>query len=311
MSDQQPAVIVVGSLNLDFNVFVPRLPQRGETVSGRDFVPLPGGKGANQACAAGRLSRAPIRVAMVGSIGKDANGQSLIDSLYAASVDTSFVRTVEDVPTGFAIIVIENGGQNQIVVIPGANQCVTASEVFEALETLRGSHLLLQLETPLDAVEAAAAQGRSMGMTVILDPAPARSLPASILRYIDILTPNESEALALLDLPGNHIGLTNAPWVAERLCALGPRCVLLKLGAQGAFLFHPNGQWHFPAPQVNAIDTTAAGDCFNGALAAGLAEGMLISEAIAFAVWAASISVTRMGAQPSLPNRDEVAWNEQ
>lgn len=311
MSDQQPAVIVVGSLNMDFNVLVPRLPQPGETVHGSDFMPLPGGKGANQACAAGRLSQAPIRVAMVGSIGNDTNGHLLIDSLCAATVDTRFVRIEEDAPTGFAMIMIENGGQNQIVVLPGANQYVKVLEVWEALDTLQGSHLLLQLETPLDAVEAAAAHGRSMGMTVILDPAPARSLPASILRHIDILTPNESEALALLDLPGNHISPIDAPWIAERLCALGPRCIILKLGAHGAFLFHPNGQWHFPAPRVNAIDTTAAGDCFNGALAVALAEGMPIHEAIDFAVRAASISVTRLGAQASLPNRDEVAWNVQ
>lgn len=310
MSDQQPAVIVVGSLNMDLNVLVPRLPQRGETVSGRDFVPLPGGKGANQACAAGQLSTEQIRVAMVGSVGRDANGQALIESLHAASVDTKFVRAVEAAPTGIALIVIEDGGQNQIVVAAGANESVSPSEVAEALESLRGSHLLLQLETPLDAVEAAAAHGRSMGMTVILDPAPARSLPASILQHIDILTPNESEALALLDLPGNHISLIDAPWIAKRLSALGPRRILLKLGAQGAFLFEEDNHHHFPAPPVHAIDTTAAGDCFNGALAVGLAEGLPINEAIAFAVRAASISVTRLGAQASLPNRDEVVWNE-
>jgi ribokinase len=166
--------------------------------------------------------------------------------------------------------------------------------------------LLLQLETPLETVAAAAQHARGLGMTVILDPAPARILPAALLHHVNILTPNESEALALIGATGNHISLADAPVIARQLLAQGLQQVILKLGAQGAFLANGECTRHFPARAVEAKDTTAAGDCFNGALATALAEGMTLDAAITFANLAASISVTRVGAQASLPARAEI-----
>lgn len=303
--DQAAPVVIVGSLNLDFVVQVTHLPQPGETRTGSDFLTLPGGKGANQACAVGRLAR-PDTAAMIGCVGLDGYGQQLLESLRAAGVDARYVRGTAEAATGIALIVVEASGQNQIVIAPGANDCLRPAEVTAALTALGGSHVLLQLETPIDTVTAAARQARALGMTVILDPAPARSLPAALLRHVDILTPNESEALALIGASGHHIQLAEAAGVARQLLALGPRQVILKLGEQGAFLATGERTRHFPARPVVVRDTTAAGDCFNGALAAGLAERMTPDEAIRFANVAASLAVTRLGAQASLPERREV-----
>jgi len=298
-------IVIVGSLNLDFIVQVARLPQRGETLPGSRFVTLPGGKGANQACAVGRLAQ-PNTAAMIGCVGQDVYGQQLLESLAACGVDNRYVLGAPEAATGIALILVEAGGQNQIVVAPGANDRLRPADVTVALTALGGSHLLLQLETPIETVTAAAAHARSLGMTVILDPAPAREAPAELLRDVDILTPNESEALALVGAAGDHIELAYAYDVARELLALGPRQVILKLGAQGALLAEGERARHFPARPVEAIDTTAAGDCFNGALATALAEGMTLDAAIAFANVAASIAITRTGAQASLPTRAEV-----
>ena len=298
-------VIIIGSLNLDFVVQVVTLPQRGETLPGSGFLTLPGGKGANQACAVGRLSH-PNTAAMVGCVGMDVYGAQLQESLRAAGVNHRHVRGTMEAATGIALIVVEASGQNQIIVVPGANAFLRPAEVKEAITSLSGSHLLLQLETPMETVMAAAQHARQLGMTVILDPAPARPLPEDLLRNVNILTPNESESLALIGAIGTHISLADAPDIARRLLALGPQQVILKLGEQGAFLATSERVQHFPARVVEAKDTTAAGDCFNGALATGLAEGMKIDDAIAFANVAASISITRFGAQASLPTRAEV-----
>lgn len=299
------SVVIVGSLNLDFVVQVAQLPQRGETLSGSGFLTLPGGKGANQACAVGRLAQ-PNTAAMIGCVGMDVYGAQLQESLRAAGVNHRYVRGTMEASTGIALIVVEASGQNQIVVVPGANDCLRSAEAIEALTALGGSHLLLQLETPLDTIMAAAQHARDLGMTVILDPAPARELPADLLQTVNILTPNESEALALISASGNQIKLAEAPDVARRLLALGPKQIILKLGAQGAFLANSEHEKHFATRSVEAVDTTAAGDCFNGALATGLAEGMIIDDAIRFANIAASISITRFGAQASLPQRTEI-----
>jgi ribokinase len=305
MSMQTTKIVIVGSLNLDLIAQVARLPQRGETLPGSRFVTMPGGKGANQACAVGRLSQ-PDTAVMIGCVGQDVYGRQLLESLRDCGVDRRYVRGAQEAATGIALILVEASGQNQIVVVPGANDHLRPAEVTEALTALGGSHLLLQLETPLATVAAAAAHARSLGMTVILDPAPAREATVAVLRNVNILTPNESEALALLNAAGAHIALVDAPDVARKLLALGPQRVILKLGAQGAFLADGERARHFPARPVEAKDTTAAGDCFNGALATGLAEGMTLDEAIAFANVAASIAITRIGAQASLPTRAEV-----
>jgi ribokinase len=302
---QSHSVVIVGSLNLDLVVRVAQLPQRGQTLPGSDFLMLPGGKGANQACAVGRLSQLNT-AAMIGCVGLDVYGPTLLESLQAAGVDHRYVRSTTEAATGIALILVEASGENQIVIVPGANDCLRPAEVIEALTALGGSHLLLQLETPMDTVTAAAAHARESGMTVILDPAPARSLSADLLRHVDILTPNESEALALVGASGDHIPTEDVVHIAQRLLALGPRQAILKLGDRGAFLANNERTGHFPAHSVIAKDTTAAGDCFNGALATGLAEGMTLDDAIAFANTAAAISVTRTGAQASLPQRAEV-----
>jgi ribokinase len=296
-------VVVVGSLNMDFVVQVGTLPRPGETVMGSGFVTLPGGKGANQACAAGKLGG---RARMVGRVGDDVFGTQLRDSLRAAGVETAGVRATPGTPTGVALIFVEKGGQNEIVVASGANGVLSPADVREELQGLSSAQLLLQLETPLETVEEAAALGRKQGMSVVLDPAPARPLPDRLLRNVDCLTPNESEALLLLGRTGGALSLDDAPEIARALLRRGPRTVILKLGEKGALLDDGKGARHFPAPKAEAVDATAAGDTFNGALAVALAEGRELAEAIAFANAAAALSVTRLGAQASIPSRDEV-----
>jgi ribokinase len=298
-------IVIVGSLNLDFVVQVELLPQRGETIPGNRFVTLPGGKGANQACAVGRLAAANT-ASMIGCIGMDVYGAQLQESLRAAGVDHQYVRGTMEAATGIALIVVETSGQNQIVVVPGANDCLRPAAVIEALTVLQGSHLLLQLETPLVTVTAAAQHARAQEMTVMLDPAPARDLPIDLLQAVNLLTPNESEALTLLGESGDHIALADAPDIARRLLALGSQQVILKLGAQGAYWFDGANELHCAAQPVTPLDTTAAGDCFNGALVVALAESQPMASALRFANTAAALSITRLGAQASLPARAEV-----
>ncbi len=296
-------ITVVGSLNMDFVVQVDELPLPGQTVLGRGFRTVPGGKGANQACAAGKLGG---RVRMVGRVGEDVFGEQLRTSLAGVGVDTSGVRTTEATPSGVALIFVQAGGQNQIVVASGANARLAPEDVAQALESSAGEFLLLQLESPLGTVEAAAALGRKAGATVVLDPAPARPLPAGLLSQVDCLTPNETEAMVLLERHEGTVTLAEAPEVARALLQRGPKAVLLKLGANGAFFDDGSGGRHHPGLRVEAVDATAAGDTFNGALAVALGEGRPMPEAIAFANAAAALSVTRLGAQASIPSRGEV-----
>jgi ribokinase len=296
-------IVVVGSLNMDFVAQVDSLPVPGETVLGSGFRTIPGGKGANQACAAGRLGG---RVRMVGRVGDDVFGGQLRESLQSSGVDVGAVRSTDATPSGVALIFVDAHGENQIVVAGGANGCLTPSDVETALAGADGGYLLLQLETPLDTVASAAAIGKRHGLTVILDPAPARALPAAILECVDILTPNESEALILLGRREATMSLEQTPEVARALRDLGVAMVILKLGENGAFLSSASAHGHFAAPRVDAVDATAAGDTFNGALAVALAEGRSVGDAITFANTAAALSVTRFGAQASIPSRADV-----
>jgi ribokinase len=296
-------ITVVGGLNMDFVVQVEKLPLPGETVLGGGFATIPGGKGANQACAAGRLGG---RVLMVGRVGDDVFGRSLCESLAAAGVDGAAVLVTEGTPSGVALIFVQAGGQNQIVVAPGANGRLTPEDVTRALAGAAGGFLLLQLESPPGTVEAAAARGKQQGMTVLLDPAPARPLSDALLAQVDVLTPNESEAMVLLERREGTVSLADAPELARALRRRGPRSVVLKLGEKGAFFDDGKGGRHFPALKVEAVDATAAGDTFNGALAVALAEGRPMADALGFANAAAAISVTRLGAQASIPKRAEV-----
>jgi ribokinase len=296
-------ILVVGSLNMDFVVQVGKLPAPGETVRGSDFVTVPGGKGANQACAAGRIGG---RSSMIGRVGGDVFGEQLRASLARAGVDTSSVQATPGVATGVALIFVERGGQNVIVVAGGANELLSVTDVEQALADASGGYLLLQLECRQETVEAAAALARTRGMRVILDPAPARAVPDAFLQSVDILTPNETEALIHLGRPARPVALSEAPEIARALRGRCPGTVILKMGENGAWLDDGHISRHFPTLKVEAVDATAAGDTFNGALAVALAEGKSMPEAIDFANRAAALSVTRLGAQSSIPTRAEV-----
>jgi len=304
---ERPAVAVIGSLNMDFVVSVTRFPVPGETVLGRNFQMVPGGKGANQACAAGRLGGARTAVRMAGRVGYDLFADHLKASLSAAGVDVSAVHATKAQPTGVALIWVDAAGRNSIVVASGANHEFAAADTGALRRTLRGARFaLFQLEIPLDTVAAALALVREEGAATILDPAPARPLPPAMLSQVDILTPNESEALALLGRSAASVSLEDAPALACALRELGPRKVIIKLGGQGCFLDDGERRIHSPAFPVEVRDTTAAGDTFNAALAIALAESRPIEDALRFANAAAALSVTRPGAQASIPTRAEV-----
>ncbi len=298
-------IAVVGSLNVDFVLTVWRFPAPGETLVGSDFATFPGGKGANQAYAAARLGAA---VSMIGQVGDDAHGPWLRQHLAAAGADVAHVRSDAAVSTGVAVITIDGAGQNQIVIVPGANGTFTAERLEASAAGLESAaFVLLQLEIPLPTVTAAARRAREAGAIVILDPAPAQELPGELLRWVDYLTPNETELTALTrGQPAAVLDRAEAAQRARQLRDLGARNVIVKMGAKGALLLSEAGAHFWPAIPVQAVDTTAAGDAFNGALAAALAEGRSILEAGRWATAAAACSVTRRGAQPSMPTRAEV-----
>lgn len=303
----KPALVVVGSLNMDFVVFVDRLPAPGETVLGRDFQMFPGGKGANQAVAAGRVGADSVAVRMIGRVGYDIFADHLKASLSAAGVDVRAVHAAKSQPTGVAFIWVDRAGQNSIVVASGANRELACADAEAMRKVFRGARIaLFQLETPLDTVAAALAIAREEGLETMLDPAPAQMLPPELLMLVDILTPNESEALRLLGKSDSRVLPADAPALGAALLKMGPKIVVLKLGDGGCSFSRGDSHRHFPSFPVEVRDTTAAGDTFNAALAVALAEGRPVEDALPFANAAASISVTRLGAQASAPNRAEV-----
>lgn len=292
------SVTVLGSLNEDVLVSVARLPGRGETVVGRAAALAPGGKGANQAAAAARLGR---DVAMVGRVGVDPAGSRQLAALRDAGVDVTWVAAVAGVPTGSATILVEDGtGENLVVVVPGANARLAPEDAD--LELLRLSAvLLLQLEVPLGTVQAAAA---AAGGLVILTPAPARPLPATLLERVDVLVPNEHELAHLVAAPPAD---RSAAELAALAREVGSSTVVVTLGARGALVVPADGTPATlqPPPPVTPVDTTGAGDCFCGALAQTLAAGSGLAESVRFAVTAAALSTTGAGARSALP--DEAA----
>ncbi|MBE9110450.1 ribokinase [Nodosilinea sp. LEGE 07298] len=304
VNPQPKTLHVFGSLNMDLVCRTPRLPQPGETILGTDFKTLPGGKGANQAVAAARLGAA---VAMVGRVGKDAFGQQLLNGLQNAGVDASGVMVDAGAPTGVAAIAVDDSGHNTIVVVSGANGRVDDQDVDRLVARLRpGDSLLLQFEVPLPAVIAAANAAQAQGVTVIVDPAPVRGdLPAEFFKAIDILTPNQIEASQLTGMSITDIPTATA--AACRLVQRGVAIAVVKLGSQGAVVATEDHSFHQSALPVNAIDTVAAGDAFNGGLAVALAEGMDLEEAVQFASAVAAASVMVSGAQGSMPERSQVA----
>jgi ribokinase len=295
------SIFVLGSANMDLVFALDRLPLAGETRTGGDLSLFPGGKGANQACAAARLGG---RAAMVARVGADAFGSRLVESLAAAGVDVSRMRACGRA-TGCACIYVLPNGENSIVISPGANAALDPAGAIADLSAIQpGDLLLAQLETPLETVQAAFAHARSRGAVTILDPAPVRELPRELLESVDYLTPNQTEAAFLIDK--DEVAAHNAEAAAERVAALGPRAVILKLGEHGSLFWEPGRTLSIPAYRVEAVDTTAAGDVFNGAFAVALAEDLPVEAALEFATAAAAISVTRHGAQPSVPDRTEV-----
>jgi ribokinase len=303
----RPAVVVAGSLNMDFVVRVERLPAPGETVLGGDFRMNPGGKGANQACAAAKLGSPGVVVRMAGRVGRDLFGEHLKASLAQAGADVSAVSSTDSAATGVALICVDRAGQNSIVVAPGANHAFDAAEVESLRPSFRGARFaLFQFEIPMPAVRAALALARQEGARTVVDPAPAQPLARDFFPLIDILTPNETEALALLDRPPARVMPEDAPALANELRLLGARTVVLKLGDQGCYYDDGAERLFEPAFAVEVVDSTAAGDVFNGALAVLLAEGKSPARALRFASAAAALSVTRAGAQASVPSRAEV-----
>jgi len=294
-------VVVFGSINMDLVARAPRLPAPGETVPGHTFFTAPGGKGANQAVACARLG-APTR--MVGRVGDDALGVELRAALRAAGVDEREVVSTAG-PSGVALIAVDDGARNTIIVVPGANGAIGSSDVARLEVALRGAQvLLLQLEIPLEAVIVAARAARRAGVRVILDPAPACQLPAELYQLVDIITPNESEAATLVGFAPDDEAARIA--AARALHARTGGAVVLKLGEHGALLFADEQALHLPALPVRAVDSVAAGDAFNAGLAVALVEGQSLPAALRWAVAAGALAVTRAGAQPAMPSRDEV-----
>jgi ribokinase len=295
-------IVVVGSLNMDLVMRTPRVPESGETLSGHDFSTLPGGKGANQAIACARLGG---RVAMVGQVGRDDSGNALRAGLAEDGVDVGGVLQTGEAATGVAVILVEDSGQNRILLAAGANGSLRPADLEPMAGVIGAAALLIvQLEVPLPVVQRAMAIAHGAGVPVLLNPAPALGLPEGILSRVAILVPNESEAALLSGLPVHDPGSAMA--AARSFRRRGAACVVVTLGEQGVVVADDAGERHFPAQVVRAVDSTAAGDTFIGGLAVALVEGRSLDEAVALGQRASALCVGRPGAQPSIPYRREI-----
>ena len=301
--ERRPLVVSLGGINIDLVTVADRFPAAGETVVGRRFLTYPGGKGANQAVAAARMG-APT--AMVGRVGDDLFGPQVTDSLAAVGVDVSAIAVAPEVSTGIAVISIDAAGQNQIIQVLGANDTCGAAEaerVGNLLDSL--SVLLLQLEVSVELSLQVAQAAAAAGKTVILDPSPVRPLPAAFYDCCSIITPNETDAAALVGFPVTD--LDSAARAADTLLSRGVGAAIITLGEQGAYYATADGGEYQPPFPVNAVDSVGAGDAFNGALAAALAAGQTLPQAVQRAAAAGALAVTKVGAQDAMPTSQEVA----
>ena len=295
-------IIVIGSSNVDMLVRTSHLPAPGETILGGEFFMNQGGKGANQAVAIKRLGGNLIFMA---KLGNDVLGRQSVGYFKKEGIDTRYIALDEDSASGVALISVDDHAENSIVVASGANMLLNEQDVDKMLEEMcEGDILLMQLEIPLQTVEYAARKAFGKGVKVVLNPAPARSLPKELFRHLYMVTPNRIEAEMLTGIKiANDADVEK---VAEEICAMGVKNVIITLGSKGCLIREEGVSYRIDAFKVEPVDTTAAGDTFNGALCVGLSEGMDLKQAAVMASKASSIAVTRMGAQSSIPYREEL-----
>ncbi len=295
-------IVVVGSSNTDMVVKVPHIPAPGETVMGSELLTISGGKGANQAVGA---ARAGGDVVFIACVSDDTFGTDAVENYKKDSIDTSFIKVKPGIHSGVALINVAEDGENSIAVAPGANSHLLPEDIFNARDAFRDAGIVLvQLEIPVETVSAVAELATELNIPVILNPAPGARLSKDLLKKVSVITPNETEAALLTGT--KEVNEDTIPVMAKELFDMGIETVIITLGSRGVYLMNSEFQGLVPGYRVKAVDTTAAGDVFNGALASALAENKTVRQAIDFAQRAAAISVTRMGAQPSAPGLEEI-----
>lgn len=305
MTKKKANIVVIGSSNTDMIIQVKQIPRPGETLLGGKFSTAPGGKGANQAVAAARAANSKTTVTFIAKVGKDTLGGQAIAGFKKDKILTNTITRSSQEPSGVALICVAADGKNSIAVASGANAALTPTDIQKHASLITKAELLvMQLETPLETVQAAAEIADKAGVPVILNPAPVQKLPSKLLKTITILTPNETEAEALTGVTVKNE--KTATQAASILHKKGVRIVIITMGEKGAYVSAPAGAGFIPAFAVKAVDSTAAGDVFNGALSVALSEGEDLMDAVRFASCAAALSVTKLGAQPSIPKRSEI-----
>jgi ribokinase len=302
MGQNEPKIVVVGSSNMDLVVKSPRIPAKGETILGGDFIMTPGGKGANQAVAVAKLG---AEVYFVAKLGDDIFGRQSLSNFQKVGIHTDYVEQTKQAPSGVALITVDDAGDNVIVVAPGANLKLSPEDVKKVQPVIASSGAVAaQLEVPLETVEFAVRLANDASVPFILDPAPAQKLSDEFLRMVDVLTPNETEAGILTGM--NVTDEDSALAAAKELLQRGVKAVILTMGAKGYLLATKGAAEFVPSVKVDAVDATAAGDAFTGSLAVGLAQGKTLKDAALFANHVAALSVTKMGAQSSMPDAVQV-----
>jgi len=302
MKQHEPKIVVVGSSNMDLVVKSERIPAVGETILGGDFIMVPGGKDANQAVAAAKLG---AQVCFIAKLGEDVFGAQSLANFKKEGINTNHIQQTQDAPSGVALIMVDDKGENSIVVAPGANLKLSPEDVRAARTEIEAAGAVVaQLEVPLDTIQCAAELANSSSVPFVLDPAPARELPPELLAMVDVLTPNETEAQILTGIEVTDED--SAREASKNLLKRGVKAVILTLASKGFVLADSDQTKYVAAHNVQAVDSTAAGDAFTGSLAVGIAQGKPLLDAASFANYVAALSVTRMGAQSSMPTLQEV-----